>query len=86
LKPSAFLINTARAAVINQKALETILSDQKIAGAAIDVYWQEPPQKDSSLFKLPNTLYTPHIGGSTLEVEARTSELVVQRVLEALEN
>lgn len=85
LQPHAVLVNTARAGIVNQEAFVELMQEGRIAGAALDVFWQEPPQQDSPLFELPNVLLTPHIGGSTVEVEERTSDLVVSRTLQALD-
>jgi phosphoglycerate dehydrogenase-like enzyme len=62
MKPTAFLINTSRGPIVDEEALITALKDQTIAGAAIDVYDQEPLQKDHPFRSLDNALATPHIG------------------------
>lgn len=61
MKPSAFLINTARGALINEHDLARALSDKTIAGAALDVLSSEPPPPDHPLLRAPNCLITPHI-------------------------
>jgi len=80
MKPGAYLINTARAAVVDERALYEALVSKRIAGAALDVYWQEPLPLDSPFLNLPNVIHTPHIGGATVEVEAYTAEIVAQDV------
>lgn len=75
MKKSALLINAARGPVVNSKALAQALKDEKIGGAAVDVYNQEPPLDDEPLLDAPNTLLTPHIGYFTreaMEKRART--------------
>lgn len=70
MKPSAFILNTARGGIVNEQALKQALKEGKIAGASIDAYVTEPPE-DIELVKLPNLICTPHIGGNSAEaVEA----------------
>lgn len=66
MKKSAFLINTARGGIINETDLKFALKKGLIAGAAIDVYAEEPPT-DLELLGLPNLISTPHTGGNALE-------------------
>lgn len=61
MKPTAFFINTARGAIVNENDLAKALEEKIIAGAALDVMRNEPPQLDSPLFKLNNIIITPHI-------------------------
>lgn len=70
MKPSAFLINTSRGEVVRQDDLKHALMNKRIAGTALDVFADEPPN-DYEFLSLPNLMVTPHIGGSALEaVEA----------------
>jgi phosphoglycerate dehydrogenase-like enzyme len=70
MKKTAYLINSARGGLINEKDLKIALKESMIAGAAIDVYLEEPPT-DKELLSLPNLICTPHIGGNAKEaVEA----------------
>lgn len=62
MKPSAWFINTARADIVDQSALLDCLTSRKIAGAALDVFWQEPLPSGSPWRTLKNVLATPHIG------------------------
>ena len=66
MKKTSFLINTSRGKIIDQKDLKSFLIRGKIAGAALDVYEEEPP-KDKNFLKLPNLICMPHIGGSSKE-------------------
>jgi D-3-phosphoglycerate dehydrogenase len=67
MKKSSFLINVARAPIVDREALYTELSSKKISGAAFDVFWQEPADPNDKLLKLDNFVLTPHIAGWTLE-------------------
>src|SRR6476661_2096146 len=67
MKKSAYLVNVARAPIVNREALYTVLSNSKIAGAAFDVFWEEPPNPNDKLLKLNNFLLTPHIAGWTAD-------------------
>ena len=67
MKNTAYLVNVARAPITNKEALYTVLSNSKIAGAAFDVFWEEPPDSNDKLLKLNNFLLTPHIAGWTAD-------------------
>jgi phosphoglycerate dehydrogenase-like enzyme len=64
MKQSAFLINLSRGGLVDREALQEALSSGKIAGAGLDVFWEEPPDPNDTIFNY-NVLATPHIGGST---------------------
>jgi D-3-phosphoglycerate dehydrogenase len=72
-KPNLLVINDARGEVLDEFALAEALREKRIAGAAIDVYQTEPPQKDHPLFGLENAVLTPHLGASTDEAQTAVS-------------
>jgi D-3-phosphoglycerate dehydrogenase len=67
MKPGAYLINTSRGPIIEESALIDVLTNHKIAGAALDVYDEEPLPDDHPLRKLDNVVLTPHLGYVTVE-------------------
>lgn len=67
MRPHAFLVNTARAALVEEAALRQVLESGRIAGAGFDVYWEEPLPADHWLRRQPNVLLQPHLGGFTEE-------------------
>jgi formate dehydrogenase len=84
LKQGAFLINTARAELVDEGALVDALQE-RLGGAAIDVFAPEPPSPDHPLLKLPNVILTPHGAGVTQEAQQRIAQGVLQNVLRFLE-
>lgn len=85
MKPEAIIINTARAAIIDREGLIKALEEGLIAGAALDVHYDEPPLPDDPLYSLQNVLFTPHIGGATYEVITRGSKIVIGELVSSLE-
>ena len=84
MKKSAYLINTSRGAVVDEKALVAALRRKQIAGAALDVYEREP-KLTSGLTKLPNVILTPHIASATIEARTAMSELAARNILAVLQ-
>lgn len=81
MKKSAYLINTARAAVIHQQDFIEALQSGDIAGAAIDVYWEEPVPANHPLLQMRNVVCTPHMAGLTTDVDGWSGEMMSQEVL-----
>jgi D-3-phosphoglycerate dehydrogenase len=77
MKPTAVLINTARAGLIQEDALYAALKCNKIAGAALDVFWTEPPPPDSRWLQLDNVTLTTHIAGTTADTLNNSPYLLV---------
>lgn len=80
MKPGALLINTARAGVVREAALEKALMSGHLGGYAVDVYAKEPPNP-TPYMSLPNVLTTPHIGSSTMEANLRMGDMAVDNIL-----
>ncbi len=85
MKRTAFLINTARGGMVDEKALYDALSSNKLAGAALDVFENEPLPLDSPLLSLTNFLAAPHVAGLTREAAARMAEVTVRNMLSVLD-
>ncbi len=85
LKPGAYLINCARGGIIDEAALVEALEHKQVAGAALDVWAQEPP-KNNPLVAHPNVIALPHLGASTEEAQALTAADVAEGVVDALQN
>ncbi|WP_148409816.1 NAD(P)-dependent oxidoreductase [Murimonas intestini] len=81
MKQTAYLINTARAAVIDQKDLVEALQNKEIAGAAIDVYWKEPVPANHPLLKMRNVVCTPHMAGLTTDVDTWSGTMMGEEVI-----
>jgi D-3-phosphoglycerate dehydrogenase len=83
MKPRAYLINVSRGGIVDETALYNALKEGAIAGAALDVF-QEEPTTDSPLFSLPNVVVTPHLGASTAEAQDRAGITAAEQVAIAL--
>jgi len=85
MKDGAVIVNTSQGRVIDQEALVDALKSGKLSYAGLDVFADEPPAKNNPLFKLGNTVLSPHIGFNTVEAEARCTDICVDNVAKFLE-
>jgi phosphoglycerate dehydrogenase-like enzyme len=84
MKPTAFLINVGRGDLVDRAALVDALSKKTIAGAGLDVYWNEPPDPADPLLAMDNVVATPHVGGVTAEAMGRIATRVAALFKELL--
>jgi glyoxylate reductase len=80
MKPNAYLINTARGAIVDATALARALTKRQIAGAGLDVFEREP-KVTPALLKMPNVVTTPHLGSAVAEVREQMANIVVDKIL-----
>lgn len=85
MKPSAFLINTSRGALVDEEALIRALQNGVIAGAGLDVQETEPPAPDNPLYRMDNVILTPHMGWKGLETRQRLVSLLAENIRAFLE-
>lgn len=83
VKPAVRIINCARGGLIDEQALQQAIEEGRVAGAALDVFCQEPP-KDSPLLKNEKVIVTPHLGASTLEAQANVAIDAAEQVIAVL--
>ena len=81
MKPTAFLINTARGHIINELHLIKGLQSKWIAGAGLDVFEREPPSKTNPLLKMENVVLLPHIGSATVSTRTKMAEVAANNLL-----
>lgn len=81
MKKSALLVNTARGKIVNESDLIRALRSKLIAGAALDVFEQEPLGKHSPLTKMENVVLAPHIGSSTAETRSKMAQITLQNLV-----
>ncbi|MEM1589856.1 MAG: glyoxylate reductase [Candidatus Bathyarchaeia archaeon] len=81
MKKTAYLINNSRGPVVDEKALYKALKEGWIAGAALDVFEQEPTPVDNPLLKLDNVVVTPHISSASYETRSRMAEMVAENLV-----
>lgn len=85
MKESAYLINTARSGLVDEKALYEVLKKRKIAGAALDVFDVEPPSKDYPLVTLDNVTITPHLAGGTVDAFTNSPKLIAEEIIKCFD-
>ena len=85
MKPSAVLVNTARGAVVNQRALADALQHGQIAAAGLDVYEQEPIAPDDPLLRCENATLVPHLGSATHATRARMARVAAENIVAGLQ-
>jgi phosphoglycerate dehydrogenase-like enzyme len=80
MKPSAFFINVGRGATVDEAALAQALRERRIAGAAVDVFGEEPPEPGHPLFALDNALVSPHVSGFIPSYDDRCAALFAENL------
>ena len=85
MKPSAFIINTSKGALIDEAALIEALENGTIAGAGLDVQENEPPEENSPLYTMDNVLLTPHMGWKGLETRQRLVSILADNIKKFIE-
>ena len=83
MKPGAFLINSARGALVDEQALVEALRSGQIAGAGLDAFVHEPPV-GSPLLEMDNVVLTAHLGGRTVDAQRKQGEMCIENLLRAL--
>ncbi len=84
MKKNAILINVARGGIVDEKALVKAIEEGWISGAALDVFEEEPPKKDSPILRCNRIYVTPHIGANTREAQDAAGEIIAEQVIKAL--
>jgi phosphoglycerate dehydrogenase-like enzyme len=84
MKPGAIFINTSRGAIIDEDALLEVLESNKLTGAGLDVFMQEPISNSSRLLKTPNVILAPHIGSASLATRNKMSSMCAENIIAAL--
>jgi D-3-phosphoglycerate dehydrogenase len=85
MKPTAYLVNTSRSALVDERALTEALRDRKIAGAALDVFDREPPGADDPLVRLDNVTLTPHMAGGSNDAFFNSPRLLAAELVKLLQ-
>jgi D-3-phosphoglycerate dehydrogenase len=85
IKPGSYLINASRGEVVDNRQLLDALKSRRLAGAALDVYENEPPKEpwEKELVALPNVVVTPHIGAQTKEAQVLGAIMIAENIINA---
>ncbi len=87
MKPTAFFIHASRGGIVDDSALLEALKEERIAGAALDVFESEPPDEvGKAILSLPNVIATPHLGASTLEAQLRVGKEIAEKIVGFFKN
>jgi lactate dehydrogenase-like 2-hydroxyacid dehydrogenase len=85
MKKTAYIINTSRGQIMNERDLVEALNKKMIAGAALDVFEKEPVSHYNSLLTMKNVVTLPHIGSATYQTRSKMSQVAVQNLLDVFE-
>lgn len=85
MKPTAYLINTSRGPIVDEKALFNALKKRAIAGAGLDVFEKEPIDKDNPLISLDNAILLPHVASGTIETRTTMANLAIENLISVLQ-
>ena len=86
MKPTAVLVNVSRGAIVDEAALISALAAEKLAGAGLDVFEQEPLPASSPLWTMDNVIITPHISGNTARVHEKAAALFADNLQRYVDN
>ena len=80
MKPSAYLVNLARGGIVDERGADRVLREKRIAGAALDVFGEEPLPEEHPFWALENVIITPHLGGFHDEYAAQALPVIEENV------
>jgi len=86
MKKGVLIVNAARGGIVDEEALAEAIREKRVAGAALDVFVEEPPAADHPLLSLDEVIVTPHLGASTSEAQERVAREICQQVVDYLTN
>lgn len=85
MRSTAYLINTSRGEVVDERALIEALKEKRLAGAGLDVFWGEPTNVNPALYFLENAVLLPHIGSASFETRSKMAEMAASAVIDVME-